>query len=280
MFHTQRILFSTNSKYEWLYGTNVIVEALSASKRRLLKLYVKETLPDEQSSSVRNAIKLASELSIPIQKCSKSQLDKYASDRPHQNMVLQTTHLQVPRIQSLGPLNQSDEYDIIIRASESIHMYAEREYPLFIALDSIQDPQNLGAILRTCHFFKIDGIVITEHQTSPFNETVSKASSGALETDSMELFTVKNLAKFLEASAENGWHIYGTDIKSKNKRELTEKLLNAPTILVVGNEGSGIKHHIAQKCHEHLIIPNLSTGSIDSLNVSVATGILIHSILK
>jgi 21S rRNA (GM2251-2'-O)-methyltransferase len=263
-----------------LYGANVILEALISKRRRLIKLHVKDFPTTEIPKDLfTRIVNLAENLSIPIEKCTKTQLDRFANNRPHQGLVMQCSHLQLTRVQSLGILNDKN-YEINITPRENIEMYTLRKYPLFVALDNLVDPQNVGAIIRTCHFFNVDGIVTTETVSCPLNATVSKASSGALETG-LEIFTVTNLSKFLKLSGENGWHIYGTSIQSKNQRDITKRLLDHPTVLVLGNEGMGMRQNVMNMCHEHLVIPKNGVESrIDSLNVSVATGILLNSILN
>lgn len=116
---------------------------------------------------------------------------------------------------------------------------------------------------------------------------MSKASAGAMEV--MDIFSTSNLSNLLNKSAEYGWTIYGTDINSKNKiiidQDFKGCLLNGPTILVLGNEGQGLKQSISNQCDTHLVIashqqPRGTAYNVDSLNVSVATGILINTILK
>ncbi|KAJ3000300.1 Ribose methyltransferase [Globomyces sp. JEL0801] len=164
-----------------------------------------------------------------------------------------------------------------------------RAFPLW--LDRVVDPQNLGAIIRTAYFFGVDGVVITDKESAPLNPTVSKASSGAMEV--MDIFKTSSISKFIQESSEAGWYIYGTDLKGGPEKSLvidptyeTPSLLHSPTILVMGNEGIGLRSSVTKLCDKHLILKSereeemtTSKYQIDSLNVSVAAGILIQRIL-
>ena len=158
-------------------------------------------------------------------------------------------------------------------------------------MDHIIDPQNLGGILRTAHFFGINDIILTERSSSPLSPIASKASSGAMEI--MNLYSTPNLYNFISSSIDQGWIVYGTDIHAnkdkiinlENLNQGQEKfgLLFSPTILVIGNEGSGLRSQVSKLCHQHLIIPGYEKNDllhpVDSLNVNVATGILLYSLL-
>jgi 21S rRNA (GM2251-2'-O)-methyltransferase len=157
-------------------------------------------------------------------------------------------------------------------ATASLH----RKNALWIALDEIQDPQNMGAIIRTCVYFGIDGIITTEVKSAPLNSTVSKASAGALEI--APIFYPGNLGQFLENSKENGWRVIGTSLEEHSKSaDSTSLQMDKPTILVLGNEAKGLRHRIKSLCDYHVKLePVGSAGEVESLNVSVATALLVH----
>lgn len=157
----------------------------------------------------------------------------------------------------------------------------QKEFPIWVALDEIQDPQNMGAIIRNCVYYGVDGIVTTDVRSSPLNSTVSKTSSGALEI--ANIYYPGNLSRFLSQSKLNGWRVIGTSLSedSINLFENKEKIkLNAPTILVLGSEGKGVRKKLLDNCSYNIILPPIGNGKlIGSLNVSSTLAILLHSMI-
>lgn len=154
-----------------------------------------------------------------------------------------------------------------------------RKHALWVALDEIQDTQNMGAIIRTCVFLGVDGIVTTEHRSAPLNSTVSKTSAGALEI--APVYHPGNLSRFLEGSKANGFRIIGTALDDESvgqsSIDSSEILMDKPTILVLGNEAKGLRDKVKSACDFHTkISPVGDVGEVSSLNVSVATAILLH----
>jgi 23S rRNA (guanosine2251-2'-O)-methyltransferase len=148
------------------------------------------------------------------------------------------------------------------------------EAPLLLILDSIQDTHNLGAILRTAECSGVDGIIITKHNSAPINETVAKTSAGASEL--VKICQVNNLANAIDELKKEGFWIVGTYLG--NSKPYTEVDYKMPVALIVGNEEKGIRKLTADKCDFLVHIP--MKGKIQSLNVSVATGILLFEILR
>jgi 23S rRNA (guanosine2251-2'-O)-methyltransferase len=148
----------------------------------------------------------------------------------------------------------------------------QSQYPLLLLLDSIQDPHNLGAILRTAECGGVDGVIITTNQSAPITDTVGKISAGAV--SHLKICRVNNLVRAIEELKKNGFWIFGTSLtNSKNYTELDYKM---PVALVMGNEEKGIRKLVADNCDFLAKIP--MHGKIDSLNVSVATGVLLFEI--
>ncbi|OAJ36355.1 hypothetical protein BDEG_20536 [Batrachochytrium dendrobatidis JEL423] len=245
------------------------------------------------------AVALANQREIPVKEVPVSHLDRLAGNRPHQGLVLATLAPKVTHLHALGNCDL-DANDVD---------FEKNVYEVDAgALDQIVDPQNLGAILRSAYYFGVDGVVVTERDSAPFSPISSKASAGAMEA--MPLYSTVNLGKLLQESAINGWQILGTNTNAKKSdliplchfkqrcdmevsNDLDDlkthtpllRLDSAPTILVLGNEGHGMRTLVSKHCHHHLIItqdqfsPNFKKSRIDSLNVSVAAGILLHELL-
>lgn len=179
-------------------------------------------------------------------------------------------------------------YSIVYGKNDHKEVRSHRPLPVWLALDQVVDPQNLGAILRSSHFLDVDGVILTEKETAPLSKSVSKASSGALEVMD-NLFLTTSLQRFLKNSAECGWMVYGTDLngESRSAYSLRRDGLRQPSILVLGNEGRGMRSVVSSCCDNHLMIPKMSRGRkdqeyefVDSLNVSVAAGILLSEMMN
>jgi len=147
-------------------------------------------------------------------------------------------------------------------------------YPLILVLDSIQDPHNLGAILRTAECAGANGVIITKHNSASINETVIKTSAGA--TEHLKICPVNNLSQTLKELKANGFWIVGSALE--NAKDYTKVDYKIPLVLVVGNEEKGIRRLTAESCDFIVEIP--MKGKIQSLNVSVAAGILLFEILR
>ena len=157
---------------------------------------------------------------------------------------------------------------------ELISLSKQKRYPLLLILDSVQDTHNLGAILRSAECAGVDGIILTKYNSAPINETVNKTSAGAISY--LKICTVNNLSVSIKQLKENGFWIVGSSLdNSKNYNEVDYKI---PVALIVGNEEKGIRKLTADNCDFIVSIP--MNGKVQSLNVSVATGILLFEILR
>ena len=146
--------------------------------------------------------------------------------------------------------------------------------PLILILDSIQDPRNLGAIIRTAECSGVDGIIITKYNSAAINETVIKTSAGAAEHS--KICTVNNLANTIKTLKESGFWIIGTSLEgSKDYSQIDYRI---PVALIIGNEEKGLRRLTAENCDFLVKIP--MKGKIQSLNVSVASGIILFEILR
>jgi 23S rRNA (guanosine2251-2'-O)-methyltransferase len=157
---------------------------------------------------------------------------------------------------------------------EIINKSKEKKYPLILILDQIQDPHNLGAILRTAECSGVDGVFITRHNSAPINDTVVKTSAGATEHVMMSI--VNNLSQALDQLKENGFWIVGSTLN--DAVDYTSVDYKMPAALIVGNEEKGIRKLTSDLCDHRIKIP--MTGKIQSLNVSVAAGIILFEISR
>ncbi|KAG2187492.1 hypothetical protein INT44_005181 [Umbelopsis vinacea] len=268
--------------YDHLFGQTSVLMALQNKKRRPKQLFIQRRTSESQFTTKRKddvlleeILKLAGNMDIPIIRTDKGELNNLTQNRPHQVRSNGGIWCKLRKI-----------YIILI-----IFYFRSESSPLWLALDEIQDPQNLGSILRTAYFFAVDGVVICTKNSAPLSNIVSRVSAGALEC--MDIHSTKQLPKFLQASKQNGWTIIGAegqDAKSGFGQEKYQNLntmakaenafmLQKPRILVLGNEGIGLRRNVQTSCDYFLGIDRLQQdnriGAVDSLNVGVAAGILI-----
>ncbi len=226
-----------------VYGKNVAREILKTNKK-VEKIYLIEGFNDKE------IISLIEKQKIDIKNLSKkefSRLDNYS----HQGIILFVEDFSYSSIEEF----YQDNAKIII-------------------LDHIEDPHNLGAIIRTCEAAGIDGIVIPKDRSVEVNSTVMKTSAGALEN--MMISQVVNINNAIEIMKEKGYWVVGSVMDSKDK--YFEIKYNYPIALVIGSEGKGISKLTKEKCDYLITIP--MKGKINSLNASVAAGIIIYEISK
>ncbi|MFA5804925.1 MAG: 23S rRNA (guanosine(2251)-2'-O)-methyltransferase RlmB [Melioribacteraceae bacterium] len=194
---------------------------------------------------------------------------------------IKITHLSTPKFNSLTK-GQNAQGVIALKSSqkyfeldEIISVSKRSKFPFLLILDSIQDPHNLGAILRTAECAGVDGIIITTNQSAPITDTAEKISAGAV--SHLQICKVNNLVHTIEKLKKEGFWIAGSHLAadSKSYSELDYKM---PLALIVGNEEKGIRKLVAENCDFLVKIP--MKGKIDSLNVSVSTGVLLFEILR
>ncbi|CAO3614874.1 unnamed protein product [Mucor fragilis] len=302
---------TTSNPWDHVYGVSSVLSALKAKKRQTLDtVYIQET--DEKKTTQKKDASLLSEI-LSIAKANnihavavdKGRLNNLTDSKPHQGVVLKASPRNPIEISALSAPNESGCYEasprINKRGSEQ-----EREknktstasvtsiqfktpasrMPFWIALDEVQDPQNLGSIMRTAYFLGVDGVLLCSKNSAPLSPAVSKVSSGAIEM--MDIYSTPNLVKLLKESHANGWEIIGAAgdaSPSMNLPQFRENTSQKPVILVLGNEGTGLRTNVKNGCNAFVSIPsaigeNASfNGSVDSLNVGVAAGVLISTAL-
>ena len=165
--------------------------------------------------------------------------------------------------------------DFIFSTLDEILSEAKKSaLPLILILDEIQDPHNVGAILRSAECGGVNGVILTKHHSATITTTVTKVSAGA--TEHLKICQVNNLSRTIDELKENGFWIVGSSLKDAGN--FTEIDYKMPVALIVGNEEKGIRRLTASKCDFLVRIP--MSGKLQSLNVSVATGIILFEILR
>ena len=233
-----------------VYGRKPVLEAIN-SGADIEVIYV---LYGQHGDSVNKIFTAAKEHGIKISQISSSKFQQIAGNLNTQGIIALKSSLKF--------------YDL----DELINESKKTEFPLLLLLDSIQDPHNLGAIMRTAECAGVDGVIITTNQSAPITETVEKISAGAV--SHLKICRVNNLVRTIDDLKKKGFWIVGTSLaKSKAYTEIDYKI---PVALVMGNEERGIRKLVSDSCDFLVKIP--MKGKIDSLNVSVSTGILLFEI--
>ncbi|KAI1091870.1 hypothetical protein F5B19DRAFT_456611 [Rostrohypoxylon terebratum] len=294
----------TTAASQFLYGKSVVDAALRQTTRKLYKLYIYCGENRQDESQIAFFRKLAFEAKVPVIEVMDSdglrRMDKMSEGRPHNGCVLEASPLPQLPVKALGPMGERGFFlKLGYQSAEEAEINGTDNFvrcdlppgrlPFVLLLDRIQDPGNLGAILRTAAFLGVSAVGITKGHSATLNSIASKSSAGASEV--MKLFTVDSILDFLTRSKEDDWVIYaavaptgyprGNKHLSLDRVETYDPLSNFPTILVMGSEGEGITRDTRRLADFEVSIPNQSVSPlVESLNVSVATGILCSAFLK
>lgn len=232
---------------EFLYGRNPVLEALKAKRRKFYRLILAEGIKD--SPPVNEIISLGNRYGLYPIFMSRERLDSAIPDGSHQGVILEV---------SSYPYSSFEE---ILQGSSGV----------MLALDLLQDPQNMGTLLRTAEATGIDGVLIQERNTVGVTPAVVKASAGAVEH--LKVVQVSNLNRALEKLKEQGYWIIGLEALPEAK-DLFEIQPLFPMVLVVGSEGKGLRPSIKEKCDLFLKLP--MEGKVSSLNAAVAGSIALY----
>ncbi|NXK28223.1 MRM1 methyltransferase, partial [Arenaria interpres] len=254
---------------EILFGVAPCSLALSQSRRNLFRLFLKES-SGSRRLVMSEFVLQATARGVPVHHVRRRELDALCRGQVHQGVCLEATPL------SFKSLEEAEKPDLGDEESSNRQL-------IWLVLEQIQDPMNLGALLRSAYFLGVDRVVTSQRNSCPLTPTVSKASSGAMEV--FDVYSTDDLRSFLKAKTAEGWEVVGTvstpeDVENVPVISCLEFQWNKPVIIVIGSEGDGLSLETQLLCHRMLAIPPgraLHPG-IESLNVSVATGILLHSI--
>lgn len=241
-----------NSNNNIICGRNPVLEALR-SGREIDRLFVSH---GTGGGSVTAIIAKCRAKGILIKEISPQKLDYYCGGANHQGVAVMFASQEYAAVDDMFALADS-----------------RGEKPFLIICDEIEDPHNLGAIIRTAEATGVHGVIIPERRSASLNATVAKAACGALEY--VPVARVTNIANTIDSLKERGVWVFGADMDGD---DYTKTDFDAPCALVIGNEGKGIGALTAKKCDAILSLPML--GKINSLNASVAAGILMYEVVR
>lgn len=301
----------TTAASQFLYGRSVVKAALEQDRRKLYNLYIYggENRKDSKDNTIMT--RLAKKQGVPITIVPNDEqriMDKMSMGRPHNGFVLEASPLPRLPITSLGRLEesvgklgfhvnldfQSKEEEAINGSNTFVRRANDlKAKPFVLLLNEVVDPGNLGGIIRTASYLGVDAVGITNRGSSTLTPVVLKSAAGAVEE--ITLFTVDDPAKFLEESRKSGWKTYaavappdrklarkhGEKFITTDEVETRDPLSSDPCVLVLGNEGYGLSKDVKMVADYELSVPRfLQNSCIDSLNVSVAAGLLCHAFVR
>ncbi len=228
-----------------VYGKNVVNEILN-SNTKIYKVFLDNNFKDNNI----------------LDKINNKQLKKFHLDKNTLNKMCNNSNNQ-------GIALDIEEYKYL--SIENV--INDKNSNFIVMLDSIEDPHNFGAIIRTCECAGVDYILIPKKRSVSVNSTVYKTSSGAL--NNVKIVEVSNLFNTIKKLKDNNYWVYGADANGKDYKNIK---YDSKTCLIIGSEGHGLKQIVMNNCDEIISLP--MKGKVNSLNASVACGILIYEIMQ
>ncbi|WP_255807867.1 23S rRNA (guanosine(2251)-2'-O)-methyltransferase RlmB [Cohnella mopanensis] len=238
---------------EYLAGKHPVLEAMRAG-RSINKIFMSN---QAQKNLILPIMEEAKARGIVVQQVDKSKLDRLVPDMQHQGVVAQAAAVAYVEVDEL-----------LARAA------ASGEAPLIVLLDEVEDPHNLGSVLRTADCTGVHGVIVPKRRSAGLTAVVAKTSAGAVEY--VPVARVANLVQTMEKLKEAGLWIAGADAGAKEG--FYETNLTGPLAIVIGNEGQGLSRLVRERCDFILSLP--MAGQINSLNASVAAGVILYEVVR
>lgn len=237
----------------YVEGRNAVLELLE-SEKDINKIYIQS---GEKHGSIMKIIAKAKANGVIVQEVQKRKLDEMSTSNNHQGVI------------AIVPPFQYAEVDDILDEAKK-----RGEEPFIIILDGIEDPHNLGSIIRTAETAGVHGVIIPKRRAASVNATVAKTSAGAVEY--MKIARVNNINETIKELKDKGIWICGTDMNTDTLHY--EQDYKMPIAIIIGNEGKGISRLTKENCDFFVKIP--MKGKISSLNASVSAGIIMYEVVK
>ena len=236
-----------------IFGRNAVLESLK-SEKTFNALFVDKSLKDRQTQEVINFAKESGvKISFVDRKILETKAQKISTEKVlHQGFIGEIVDFEYSSIDEILESNNED---------------------FIVVLDGIEDPHNLGAIIRTCECAGVTGVIIPEHRACSVNETVIKTSAGA--TANVKIARVTNINNAIETLKKNGVWVYACEVGGEN---IFKTNLKGKIAIVMGSEGKGVSPLTLKKCDGKFSIPMF--GKLNSLNVSVASAISIYEVVR
>jgi 23S rRNA (guanosine2251-2'-O)-methyltransferase len=231
-----------------IYGAKLILEYIK-SGGSISKIWLAKSL----NALTQEIEELARKHKIPVNKVERKELDKISDEYKGKSVIAE-----------VSPITLYDEKFLLEQGGDRTYIFAV----------NIEDPQNLGAMLRSVHAFSADGLIVSNRNTTTITDSVIRASAGAV--FNTKVIRVGNISNTLKKLKENQYWVYGTDVKSENSEEIRKVKFDKRSVILLGNEGKGLGPILKKACDFMVHIP----CAFNSLNVSVATGIILSSVYE
>ena len=240
------------SKY--IVGRNPVIEHLQRGTQVIEKIWIAK---GNTHSRIQHIVTMAGKADVPIEHCTRRELNRLEPSVPHQGVIALVSSTRYNDLSSILAKIEHNEHNALL-----------------IVLDSIQDPRNLGAVLRTAEAVNADAVIIPKNRAVGITAAVHKASAGA--STYVPIVKVANIAHTIDTLKDRGIWVAGA---AEDAFCLyTDADFSVPLCLVLGSEGKGLRRLVKQKCDYLVHLPML--GKIDSLNVSVAAGVLLYEVIR
>ena len=230
-------------------GVHAVYEALASRRHPIERIYLAR---ETHSGKLKDIVELARECGVPIRKEDRAILDRMAQGRVHQGVIALSA--EVPY----------SDFEVLFKP----------EQPVVVVLDGVEDPHNLGAVIRTAEACHASGVVVPERHSAPLSATVVKTSAGA--SVYVPVVRVKNLVSAIDELKRRGLWIVGIDVEAT--QDWTSFDYRGAVALVFGGEHRGLRRLVRQHCDVLVRLPML--GKIASLNISVAAGVVLYEVVR
>lgn len=234
---------------KYIYGRGPVIEALK--NEEVEKIYIGKNA----TGSIKKIIGMARDLKVPTVTSDNEKLEELAGTKNNQAVVALVSDFE------------------FIELEELINKLKGKENAKIFILDKIEDPHNFGAIARSSNFFGVDAIIFPNRRASTVNDTVVKASAGAIYD--IDVSKVTNISQAIEKLKDAGFWIYATDLEGEDIRQCD---FSGKVAIVIGNEGKGVSKNVLKNSDKIITIPNFS--DFDSLNASVAAAIVMYEMFR
>ncbi len=244
-----------NRRAEYIYGFHAVRALLQSAPDSILNVWLQDSLESASITAIRETVNA---LGLPIQTATRTTLDKMTQSRSHQGVLMAIRK---------DAAKAGHNLDEIVARNRN-------DRPIYLILDSVQDPHNLGACIRTAAAAGVTAVIIQKDRAVGVNDTVRKVASGAVEN--VTVISVVNLVRAIKTLKAAGVWVVGAapDIG----QSVYDLQYVAATAIVMGNEGKGIRPSIIKACDYMVSIP--VRGEMKSLNISVATGVILYEIIR
>lgn len=233
---------------DMVYGIHPVMEALRSKKRNVMQLYVVDNKAGHRK--IEEIVRLAKRGNVKIDRIELKILDKLTKGANHQGVMAKVQPVK------------------LMKLSTAMYEAEGRKDDLWLAVDEMTDPQNLGAIIRSAACLGFSTIILPNRRTVGITSTVYKVASGAIEN--INIVEVANLSAALTDLKEEGFWIYGADMDGK---AITGVSYASPAVLVIGSEGTGVREKTLEACDEVISVPQ--KGGVESLNAAAAASIIM-----